>query len=131
MCSGLERIAARLAAERADDAQRQTITDAARKSLDCARGDDSAGFAEWDMVFHTAVADAAGNRLLAKTVGESVTLAFTLRSRDVPTPEDSVHCGRQHVRVARAIKAGDPAVAGQQMLDHVSDMAKFVLAAAD
>ena len=126
----LESVAAKLAAERANGPQRQTITDAARKSLECARSGDSGGFAEWDMAFHTSVADSAGNKLLAKAVSDSVVLAFTLRSRDVLTPDDSVHCGRQHVQLAKSIKSGDAALAAQQMLDHIAEVTKFVLAAA-
>jgi DNA-binding GntR family transcriptional regulator len=128
--TGLESVAAKLAAERADTAQRQTITEAARKSLEYARNADAAGFAEWDMAFHRSVALASGNKLLSKQVEDSVVLAFTLRSRDVLTPDDSVHCGRQHVQLARSIKAGDTEQAAQQMFDHITEVAKFVLAAA-
>jgi DNA-binding GntR family transcriptional regulator len=128
--TGLESVAAKLAAERATPEQRQVIADAARKSLEFARAADSAGFAEWDMTFHTSVAAAAGNKLLAKAVGDSVVLAFTLRSRDVLTPDDSIHCGRQHVQLAKTIKAGNQELAAQQMLDHIAEVTKFVLAAA-
>jgi GntR family transcriptional regulator, rspAB operon transcriptional repressor len=128
--TGLESVAAKLAAGRATADERAVIAEAARKSLEFARKGDTSGFAEWDMTFHTSVADAAGNKLLAKAVGDSVVLAFTLRSRDVLTPDDSVHCGRQHVQLAKAIKAGDAELAGQLMLDHIAEVTKFVLAAA-
>jgi DNA-binding GntR family transcriptional regulator len=128
--TGLESTAAKLAAERATAEQRQLITEAARKSLEFARNGDSAGFAEWDMSFHTSVADSCGNKLLAKAVGDSVVLAFTLRSRDVLTADDSVHCGRQHVQLAKSIKAGQTDLAAQQMLDHIAEVTKFVLASA-
>jgi DNA-binding GntR family transcriptional regulator len=127
--TGLESVAAKLAAGRATAPQRLAITEAARKSLEFARNGDSAGFAEWDMSFHTSVAAAAGNKLLAKAVGDSVVLAFTLRTRDVLTPDDSVHCGRQHVQLAKSIRAGDKELAAQQMLDHIAEVTKFVLAA--
>lgn len=128
--TGLESTAAKLAAERATAEQRQLVTEAARKSLEFARNGDSGGFAEWDMAFHTSVADSSGNKLLAKAVGDSVVLAFTLRSRDVPTADDSVHCGRQHVQLAKSIKTGKADLAGQQMLDHIAEVTKFVLASA-
>jgi DNA-binding FadR family transcriptional regulator len=41
-----------------------------------------------------------------------------------------VHCGRQHVQLAKSIKSGDAALAAQQMLDHIAEVTKFVLAAA-
>ncbi|HEX3789883.1 MAG TPA: GntR family transcriptional regulator [Pseudonocardiaceae bacterium] len=128
--TGLESVAAKLAAERADDPQRLVIVEAARKSLESARKGDPEAFAEWDMSFHTSVAEAAGNKLLTKAVGDSIVLAFTLRSRDVLTSDDSVHCGRQHVALAKAIKAGEAEQAAQQMFTHITEVAKFVLAAA-
>jgi DNA-binding GntR family transcriptional regulator len=128
--SGLESVAAQLAAGRATPEQRATISEAAAKSLEFARATDSSGFAEWDMAFHRSVADASGNSLLANAVEDSVVLAFTLRSRDVLTTDDSVHCGRQHVTLAKTIKAGDGALAAKQMFDHIAEVTTFVLAAA-
>lgn len=128
--SGLESVAARLAAVRADNDQRTEIVEAAKKSLDFAREADAAGFAEWDMAFHRSVAESTGNRLLAKAVEDSLVLALTLRSRDVLTPDDSVHCGRQHVQLAKTIKARNAELAGKQMFDHITEVTKFVLASA-
>ncbi|HVQ92419.1 MAG TPA: GntR family transcriptional regulator [Mycobacteriales bacterium] len=128
--SGLESVAAQLAAVRADNDQRTEIMEAAKKSLDFAREADAAGFAEWDMAFHRSVAESTGNRLLAKAVEDSLILALTLRSRDVLTPDDSVHCGRQHVQLAKTIKARNAELAGKQMFDHITEVTKFVLASA-
>jgi DNA-binding GntR family transcriptional regulator len=128
--SGLECVAAQLAAVRADNDQRTQIVEAAKKSFDFAREGDAAGFAEWDMAFHRSVADSTGNRLLAKAVEDSLVLALTLRSRDVLTPDDSVHCGRQHIQLAKTIKARNGELAGKQMSDHIAEVTKFVLASA-
>jgi DNA-binding GntR family transcriptional regulator len=127
--SGLESVAAQLASGRADADQRALIVDAAKNSLDKARDEDSAGFAEWDMAFHRSVAAATGNPQLTKAVEDAVVLAFTLRSRDVLTPDDSVHCGRQHVQIARSIKTNKPELAAKQMFDHIAEVTCFVLAA--
>jgi DNA-binding GntR family transcriptional regulator len=124
---GLELGAARLAAERADVAARQDITNAARMSLRSARAANAAEFAEWDLSFHRAVGSASGNSLLEKAVEDSVLLALTLRSRDTLTTDDSVHCGRQHVQIAKSISAGEVEAAGQQMFDHISEVLTFVL----
>jgi DNA-binding GntR family transcriptional regulator len=128
--SGMESVAARLAAARADTAQRASIIEAAEKSLNYARASDSAGFAEWDMAFHRSVADSTDNDLLSKAVENAVVLAFTLRSRDVLTADDSVRCGRHHVSIARAIKRGDAESAAKQMFDHIVEVTEFVLASA-
>ncbi len=128
--SSLEAAAARTAAERADNNQRKSIVHAAKLSLESARSGDADGFREWDTTFHAVVAGATGNRLLEKSITESLVLAFTLRSRDVPTPDDSVHCGRQHVDVAKAIEAGYGDLAAQLMFDHICEVMSFVLASA-
>lgn len=127
--SGLEAGAARTAAERADATQKQAIVKAAKMSLDTAKAGDVAGFIERDALFHTAVAESTGNTLLAKAISDSLALTSTLRPREVPTPDDSVRCGRHHVGVAKAIKAGDSEAAAKQMLDHVIEVMSYVLAA--
>jgi DNA-binding GntR family transcriptional regulator len=128
---GLEASAARTAAVRADSAQRQAIVSAAKYSLESARSRDAAGFHQWDTGFHREVARATGNRLLAKAVDDSLMLAFTLRSRDVPTPDGSVHCGQQHVDIAKAITSGDAEAAARGMQDHITRVMAAVLEAAD
>jgi len=129
--SGLEASAAQSAAARADRAQREAIVASASASLDQARAANQAGFAEWDMKFHQAVAAASGNKLLAKAINDSVVLAFALRSRDVPTVDDSVVCGAQHVEIAMAIKDGRAEDAAQLMSTHISKVMQFVLSFAD
>lgn len=125
--SSLEASAAMTAARRAEGEHRRLIAEAARCSLERAQAADAAGFAEWDLKFHLVVADASRNVLLAKAVKDSVMLAFTLRSRDVPTVDDSVRCGGQHVDVARAINDGDGESASQLMCQHITEVMDYVL----
>jgi DNA-binding GntR family transcriptional regulator len=125
--SGLESVAAQTASVRADDKQRHAILDAGKRSLERAKAGDSTGFAEWDISFHNIVADATGNKLLAKAIGESLVLAFTLRSRDVPTINDSVHCGQEHVDIAKTIASGKGAEAAAQMAQHITGVMQLML----
>jgi GntR family transcriptional regulator, rspAB operon transcriptional repressor len=127
--TGLETMAAELAASRATDKQRTEIITAAANSLQHARSEDAEGFAEWDRAFHLSVALASGNELLSKAVEDSVILAFTLRSRDVMTLDDSVRCGRHHVSISKVIKKGDGEQAGKQMREHIVSVTEFVLTA--
>jgi DNA-binding GntR family transcriptional regulator len=128
--SGLETVAAELASARATGDQHEEILAAAKNSLDSAQAEDADGFAHWDRTFHIRVAQATGNDLLAKAVDDAVVLAFTLRSRDVPTPDDSVRCGRHHVGISNAIKKRDAALAGIRMRQHIDAVTQFVLSAA-
>jgi DNA-binding GntR family transcriptional regulator len=127
--TGLEGTAAELAATRATDKQRAEIITAAANSLQYARSEDSEAFALWDRAFHVSVAAASGNVLLAKAVEDAVILAFTLRSRDVMTVDDSVRCGRHHVNISKMIKKGDSEQASKQMRDHIISVTQFVLSA--
>jgi GntR family transcriptional regulator, rspAB operon transcriptional repressor len=124
---GLESHAARVAAQRASNLERAAIVEAARGSLDTARQRDSVGFAECDLRFHTGIGRATGNHLLADAVTNAVTLAFTLRTRDVPTYDDSVHCGEQHIEIAEAISAGSGDRAADLMSGHILEVIDFVL----
>ena len=127
--TGLETVAAQLAATRATEEQRAEIITAAANSLKCAQAEDTEGFAHWDREFHLSVAEASGNSLLSKAVDDSVTLAFTLRSRDVMAVDDSVRCGRHHVGISRTIKKGDGELASTQMREHILSVTQFVLTA--
>jgi GntR family transcriptional regulator, rspAB operon transcriptional repressor len=125
--SGLELTAATTAARRGDTAAKKAISEAGQKSWQCAKDNDPVGFSEWDVAFHRAVADATGNRLLAKAIEDSVSLAFTLRSRDVPDMHDSVECGAQHVDIAEKIAAGQADKAGRAMLTHINGVMQMIL----
>src|ERR1700760_3981963 len=81
--TGLETVAAQLAASRSPGNQQAETAPAAANSLQYAKAADAENFARWDRIFHVSVAEASGNELLAKAVEDSVILAFTLRSRDV------------------------------------------------
>jgi DNA-binding GntR family transcriptional regulator len=127
--TGLETIAAELAASRATLEQRAAIITAAANSLQFARAEDAEGFARWDRAFHVGVGRACGNDRRATLVEDSVILAFTLRSRDVLTLDDSVRCGRHHVSISKTIKKGDGEAAGKQMREHILSVTQFVLTA--
>lgn len=127
--SGLEGTSAHLAADRATAEQRAAIIDAAEKSLSYAEAGDLGNFADWDMSFHRTIAASCGNELVGNAVDNAVVLAFTLRSRDVFTSDDSVHCGRRHVALAKSINDGYGELAGKQMIDHIAEVTEFVLGA--
>ena len=129
--SGLESQSARHAALRAPSDQRAEIAEAAQASLRSAQLGDMSGFANWDNLFHVRVGYAGGNKLLGKAVEDAVALAFTLRSRDVPTVDDSVHCGEQHVMIAAAISGRDVERADELMVAHVEEVLQYVLSFVD
>jgi DNA-binding GntR family transcriptional regulator len=127
--SGLEALAARLAAERVDRERHAVIESLAQSSLVAAQQNDSDGFRQRDEEFHHEVALAAGNTILQVRITEALTLCQTLRQRDVLTAWDSELCGQAHVTVARVIGLGDSAAAASSMRLHIAYVMDAVLTA--
>lgn len=126
--SGLERTAARHAAERATQAEGRHISECAQSSLTAAREQDGDGFRRWDHTFHLAVAEASHNPLVARAVEDALLLTSVLRARDVADTGSSVACAREHVRIAKGIRDGDAEAAGQRMVEHLQHVLSIVLA---
>ncbi len=123
----LEGILARLAAQRADPEEQESIAAAAAESLANAQRADIEGFRHWDRAFHRAVADAAANPRLAELADDALSLASVLRERDVPDVQDAIRCARQHFAISNAIRhhrSEDAAAASEQ---HVRDVQQMVL----
>jgi GntR family transcriptional repressor for pyruvate dehydrogenase complex len=72
-----------------------------------------------DAQLHTTVALTSRNRILASLVYALHTATQPVRQLGL-TSETGRHSHRQHQRLVDAIKAGDPELAGQAMIDHLS-----------
>jgi len=123
----LEALAAGLAAERANDEQRERIGEAASCSLSCAEAENTTDRLRWDRTFHAVIAEAADNPRLATLIQDHYLLTWALRQRDIPQARDSADCARQHVVVADAIRAGDAAAASAAMAAHLELLRSMVL----
>ena len=105
----LDVLAAREAAERRTADDLALLEEHLRKRSAAIANNDTVAFAEADVAFHLAIADASGNRLLADiyasfdtSLRESVTDASCLASGNDPDRAD------QHEQLYRAIAAGVP-----------------------
>jgi DNA-binding GntR family transcriptional regulator len=127
--AGLESLAARLAAERADSARRSELLPLAESSRQAARASDPERFRSYDREFHHAVALASNNSTAQQRIDEAIVLCTTLRQRDVLTGWDSEQCGQAHVDIARAIDSGDGESASRSMHLHINYVMERVLAA--
>jgi DNA-binding GntR family transcriptional regulator len=127
--AGLEAVAARLAAERADATMRAELLPLAESSLQAARDSDPERFRDFDQQFHRAVALAANNATAEQRIDEALVLCQTLRQRDVLTGWDSEQCGQAHIDIARAIDTGDAESASRSMYAHISYVMERVLEA--
>jgi DNA-binding GntR family transcriptional regulator len=119
----LEGAAARWAAQRANAELRAEITRQAKISATTAPADadrwhSHAEFTNLDAQFHDLIADAAGNPLLRDSIGR-LHAHLHLHRLFFPFAEAGT-TGREHRRIATAIKAGDPDAAEAAMHDHLT-----------
>jgi DNA-binding GntR family transcriptional regulator len=113
--TALEPEAARLAAERATDEERQEL---AALSDEIARGDDLMGL---DERIHRAIYAAAHNDLMAKTLGEYYVLALRIWMIALDRAEDLEEAVEAHRDLITAVVVGDGDRAADLMRDHVEN----------
>lgn len=125
---GLERVAAELAARRADPSMSTTIRDAASSSLYCAKAAKADDFRHWDREFHSQIAAACANSMLRSSIADSLVLTSALRVRDIPAASSgSVRCGQAHVAIAEAITNHDHHTAANEMQEHIEHVMSMML----
>lgn len=115
----LEVHAAMVAASRAEPAERDAITSAAKESFDGAKAGKRSVFRAGDIRFHEAVARATHNPRLITQIRNCVDLIAIVRERDMPGGGTSVECGQAHLAIAEAIAGEDGALAAELMRAHV------------
>lgn len=123
---GLETQGVRILAEREGRGTAQAREDA-EACLRAAEVDDRTGFREFDRRFHIRLAEATENPLLARLIHDSFDLTWTLRDREVPVTDDSLHCAHQHMEVMESIEAGAPEEADLAMRRHIETVQELVL----
>lgn len=124
----LERATADLAARRASETTRTSLSQLAEHSLESAEGCDTAGFTHWDHAFHNGIADAANSPDLARLARDSIIRTSALRGRDAPVTHASTKCAREHKEIAQAIASGDSALASELAGNHIMHVMSNVLA---
>ena len=120
----------RLAALRATAKQRQDILRHATAGT--ALHDDPVAFRLLDIEFHQALNDSAGNRLLATVAQGLYDIALDIRRVASTYPGMIAQSVAQHIAIAEAILAADPAaavVAGRRHLEHIRDTTITTMAA--
>jgi len=125
----LEPFIAARCAEHADAATREKISGAASHSLARANAGDQDGFRTSDAAFHAAIASTMSNSRITEPLDAARDLIGALRARDLPHAEAVVSCGKDHVRIAKAIERGDADTASAEMGAHVANVRDLILAA--
>lgn len=112
--------AARLAAISATEAQKERILRAAEHVHPEPFGLNAMMAA--DYTFHATILEAADNLMLVQLRGMIWALLQIRYASDVPTSPCRTETRENHNRVARAISAGDPDLAGAQMREMLTNM---------
>lgn len=115
----LEAACAKLAARRADDELRRTLDDALARCQDAAVHGGAAEYALANSLFHEAVYAGSRNAYLAEQIRLARRMVQRYRPKDFQNPSQINRSLQDHLRIARAIQAGDEAAATQAMLLHV------------
>ncbi|MEO8360353.1 MAG: FadR/GntR family transcriptional regulator [Vicinamibacteria bacterium] len=114
----LELGAASMAAERATSERITALADEVAAMF--AALDDPQEYLIHDVQFHKAVAAASGNPVLATLIDTISELVYETRRRTVERAVDLKESAEMHRRIYRAIKAGDPEKARDEMGMHLA-----------
>lgn len=118
----IERLMARLAAQRANQAERQAFADLADAMDDSANRGDDVGFMRQDNRFNQMVAKTCRNEFATKAMGLMHGLSRRFWYMHYKEVLDLPLCARLHAAVARAISQGESetaATASDRLMDYI------------
>lgn len=122
--AALEGYAARLACERADDAQLAAIAAARERIAAPASGDDGVRLNEY---FHDLIVDAARNTRLARLIRQGRVYFFNYRIATLYTADEVAEYARQHLGLIDAVCARDAAAAEALTREHVAHALHLII----
>lgn len=117
--SELEALAAKLAARRVDDELARQLDTTLARCQDAAINGGAAEYALANALFHEAIYNGSRNVYLAEQVRQARRMIQRYRVRDFQNKQQIAKSLQDHLKIARAIQAGDEAGAAQAMLLHV------------
>jgi DNA-binding GntR family transcriptional regulator len=115
----LEALCAKLAARRVDDDLRKALDNAIAACQDAAVHGGAGQYAAANAQFHEIIYSGSRNEYLAELIRNARRLIQRYRTRDFESKAAMSKSLQEHLKVARAIQAGDEALAAQAMLLHV------------
>ncbi|MBL8303894.1 MAG: GntR family transcriptional regulator [Ideonella sp.] len=115
----LESVAAKLAARRVDDELSRQLDDALARCQEAAVGGGAAEYSLSNALFHEVIYAGSRNVYLAEQIRQARRMLQRYRVRDFQNKQQIARSLQDHLRIARAIQAGDEGVAAQAMQLHV------------
>jgi len=117
--SELESLCAKLAARRLDDEIKRALDAAVDQCEEAVQHGGAAEYAMANTVFHEAIYAGCRNEYLAEQIRQARRLIQRYRVSDFQTKAQTAASLEDHRKIARAIQAGDEALAAEVMLLHV------------
>lgn len=128
----LDEYAGRLAVEHYDGAKVEAIADAAAAFTDAVEaGESTEELVALDIAFHTAIAEASGNRLLYDLLLDLHSYLAESRYLALVPPGRPAQSASEHALIVEAIQARDAARAGLATSQHIAGVRAIVAAAMD
>lgn len=121
----LEVGAVRLAAQRASRQDLESLASLAAKIHECSL--EELRQKDYDLDFHTLLAEATGNKVIAESARRYMHTLKTLRQKLLMDPEAWRSSCEEHIAIARAILDRDQALAAQLMEKHINGVRAAVL----
>jgi DNA-binding GntR family transcriptional regulator len=115
----LEALAAKLAARRVDDDLRRQLDDTLARCQEAAVNGGAGEYIVANATFHEAIYAGSRNDYLAEQIRQARRMIQRYRIKDFQNKSQISKSLQDHLKIARAIQAGDEAVAAQAMLLHV------------
>ena len=126
----IERLVARKAASRADEAEREAFSTLAEGLARAAQEDDAAAFMQLDLRFNRMTLAAARNDYATRTMRLMQGLSRRFWYRHYRETLDLERCADLHRAVAEAIAAGEPeaaAAASDLLLDYIAEFSRATI----
>ena len=117
--SELESLAAKLAARRVDDDLSRRLDETLARCQEAAINGGTAEYTLANSLFHEAIYAGSRNEYLAEQVRLARRMIQRYRVRDFQNKQHIAKSLQDHLKIARAIQAGDEALAAQIMQQHV------------
>ncbi|MDP3668818.1 MAG: GntR family transcriptional regulator [Telluria sp.] len=117
----LEALCAKLAARRVSEELRASLEAVLARGLEASRSGNLGEYSRANVQFHLAIHAGSRNELLAQQVGPLRRLIqrYSVNNRRLQTPAQIDRSMQEHQKIAEAIMAGDEALAGRLMQEHV------------
>ncbi|NYI99988.1 DNA-binding FadR family transcriptional regulator [Nocardioides thalensis] len=128
---GFEPVAAGFAAERATPDQAARLTTLASDMVAHGRAGDLEAFLEADIAFHATLLEASGNEMIAALGGLVAEVLAGRTHHDLMPDHPKQEAVDLHVRVAAAVRAGDPGAARTAMQAIIDEATEAVTEAGD